>query len=69
MSSIFTTKDTCKSPLVIKDIGRMKQIVDRSDITSLAWIPTSQQLADVFTKGTVSKQAISAVLANGRFFY
>ena len=69
VSSIFTTKDTCKSPLVIKDIGRMKQIVDRSDITSLAWIPTSQQLADVFTKGTVSKQAISAVLANGRFFY
>ena len=69
VSSIFSTKDTCKSPLVIKDIGRMKQIVDRSDIISLSWIPTTQQIADAFTKGTASKQPIMSVLASGNFFY
>ena len=69
VSSIFSTKDTCKSPMVIKDIGRMKQIVDRSDITSLSWIPTTQQIADSFTKGTASKVPLVTVLANGNFFY
>ena len=69
VSSIFSTKDTCKSQMVIRDIGRMKQVVDRSDITSLAWIPTNQQIADCFTKGTASKQPLILTLANGNFFY
>ena len=69
VSSIFSTKDTCKSPMVIKDIGRMKQIVDRSEITSLSWIPTEQQIADCFTKSTASKVAIRTVLRSGNFFY
>ena len=68
VSSVFTTKDTCKSPMVLKDIGRMKQIIDRGEITSLAWIPTEQNLADVFTKATVSKIAIITTLARGQFF-
>lgn len=68
VSSIFSTKDTCKSKLVIKDIGRMKQVVDRSDITSLAWIPTNQQIADCFTKATASKMEIISTLSNGVFF-
>ena len=69
VSSIFSTKDTCKSKLVIKDIGRMKQVVDRSDITSLAWVPTNQQIADCFTKATASKVDIISTLRNGCFFH
>ena len=69
VSSIFSTKDTCKSPMVIKDIGRMKQIVDRSDITSLSWIPTEQQIADCFTKSTASRVPIRTILSSGNFFY
>ena len=69
VSSIFTTKDTCKSPMVIRDIGRMKQIVDRGDITSLSWIPTDQNLADCFTKGTASKIPLITALNRATFFY
>ena len=68
VSSIFSTKDTCKSQMVLKDIGRMKQIIDRSEITSLAWIPTSQNIADVFTKGTAAKSPIINTLTEARFF-
>ena len=69
VSLVFTTKDTCKSPLVIKDIGRMKQIVDRGEITSLSWVPTDQNLADCFTKGTASKIPLITVLNRASFFY
>ena len=69
VSSIFSTKDTCKSQMVLKDIGRMKQIIDRSEITSLSWIPTNQNIADVFTKGTASKIPIINTLTNAKFFY
>ena len=47
----------------------MKQIIDRSEITSLAWIPTEQQIADCFTKSTASKVPIRTVLRSGNFFY
>ena len=69
VSSIFSTKDTCKSQMVLRDIGRMKQIIDRSEITSLSWIPTNQNIADVFTKGTASKAPIINTLTNAKFFY
>ena len=69
VSSVFTTTDTCKSPSVIKDIGRMKQIVDRGEITSLSWVPTGQNLADCFTKGTASKVPVTTVLSKALFFY
>ena len=65
VSSIQSTKDTCKSVRVRGDIGRMKQIVDRHEIRSLHWIPTDRQLADVFTKGTVSKVDICRTLTDG----
>ena len=65
MSSIQSTKDTCKTVRVRADIGRMKQIVDRHEIRSLHLIPTGRQLADVFTKGSVSKVDICRTLADG----
>ena len=67
VSSVHSTKDACKSTRVRADVGRMKQIVDRKEIEVLHWIPTEKQLADVFTKGTVSKVAICSTLENGTF--
>ena len=67
VSSVHSTKDTCRSTRVRADVGRMKQIVDKKEIGALHWIPTEKQLADVFTKGTVSKVAICSTLENGTF--
>ena len=67
VSSVHSTKDTCKSVRVRADIGRMKQIVDKKEIGYLSWIPTEKQLADVFTKGTTSRTAICNTLARGEF--
>ena len=68
VSSVHSTKDTCKSTRVRADVGRMKQIVDKKEVEALNWIPTEKQLADVFTKGTVSKVAICSTLENGEFY-
>ena len=67
VSSVYSTKDTCKSIRVRADVGRMEQIIDRREVTIVTWIPTEKQLADAFTHSTVSRSAICSKLANAEF--
>ena len=54
ISSVFSTKDICRSVQVRLDIGRLKQIIDKGEISSLIWVPTEQQLADALKKASSS---------------
>ena len=67
VASIFSTKDICKSVRVRSDIGRMKQIMYREEITSLAWVPSELQLANALTKSSASKVALVSTLMKGSF--
>ena len=67
VASVFSTKDVCKSVRVRSDIGRMKQIISRKEITSLAWISSEQQLANAMTKSSASKVALVSTLMKGSF--
>ena len=67
VASVFSTKDVCKSVRVRSDIGRMKQIISRKEITSLAWVPSEQQLANAMTKSSASKVALVSTLMKGSF--
>ena len=67
ISSVFSTKDICKSARVRSDVGRMKQIINRKEITSLAWVPGEQQLANAMTKSSASKVSLVSTLMKGSF--
>ena len=68
IASIFSTKDACKSVRVRSDVGRMKQILEKKEITSLSWIPSEQQLADALTKATASRIPLTHTLQRGEFY-
>ena len=68
IESIFSTKDVCKSVRVRSDVGRMKQILEKEEITSLSWIPSGKQLADALTKATASKLPLTYTLQRGQFY-
>ena len=69
IASVFSTKDICKSVRVRSDIGRMKQVIEKGEISVLAWIPNEKQLADSLTKASASKIALVSTLAEGQFYH
>ena len=50
------------------DVGKMKQILDKEEISTLTWIPTEQQLADVMMKLSALKVALVSKLSGGKFY-
>ena len=46
----------------------MKQIIEKGEISVLAWIPNEKQLADSLTKASASKIALVSTLAEGQFY-
>ena len=69
VASVFSTKDMCKSMRVrSSDVGKMKQILDKEEISTLTWIPTEQQLADVMMKLSALKVALVSKLSGGKFY-
>ena len=67
-----STVDAVKSTTVVDDkrlrreIGAIKQLLERGDINSITWVPGSEQLADVLTKRGVNSCKLLNVIQTGK---
>ena len=50
-----------------REIGAIKEMVDRKEVSSIKWVPGSKQLADVLTKKGVNGAKLLETLQEGRF--
>ena len=68
-----STVDAVKSTTVVDDkrlrreIGAIKQMLERGEINTIQWIPGSEQLADVLTKRGVNGLELLSVIQQGKF--
>ena len=67
-----STVDAVRSTTVVDDrrlrreIGAVKQMLERKIIRSIKWVPGSDQLADVLTKRGVNGNKILQVVQKGQ---
>ena len=57
-----------KSRLAALEIARIKEMKDLKMIHSVQWVPTNQQLGDIFTKRGASTEPIIQTVSKGRFY-
>ena len=57
-----------KSRLAALEIARIKEMKDLKMIHSVQWVPTNQQLGDIFTKRGASTESIIQTVSKGRFY-
>ena len=50
-----------------RELAAIKEMLGRGEVTSVKWVPGSQQLADTLTKRGVSGDKILSVLQEGEF--
>ena len=68
-----STVDAVKSTTVVDDkrlrreIGAIKQMLERGEVKTVQWIPGSEQLADVLTKRGVNGLELLSVIQQGKF--
>ena len=68
-----STVDAVKSTTVVDDkrlrreIGAIKQMLERGEVKTVQWIPGSEQLADVLTKRGVNGLELLNVIQQGKF--
>ena len=68
VEAIRSTKQNPKSVLVQADVAKIKQMVDRKQVSTINWIPTGQQLADCLTKRGAATSALEHAAVKGKFF-
>lgn len=68
-----STVDAVKSTTVVDDkrlrreIGGVKELLERGEVSSISWVPGSDQLADVLTKRGVNNLKLLNVIQTGAF--
>jgi len=50
-----------------REIGAIKQMLERGEVKTVQWIPGSEQLADVLTKRGVNGHELLSVIQQGKF--
>ena len=70
LAAIVTNKPlpNSKSRSAALEIARIKEMKDLKMIHSVQWVPTNQQLGDIFTKRGASTESIIQTISKGKFF-
>ena len=62
--ALYSTKCVQDKRLRV-DMARLRQMIERREITQVEWVESSKQLADCLTKKTASSQSLLNVLNKG----
>ena len=58
-----------KGDLGAIDIARMKEMIQKNQVQSVKWVPTKEQIADVFTKKGAPTEPYINIVERGQFNY